>query len=75
MKEYFNGKGFGVGAGDQTFKILMTSGSVSMQFQAEDEGFNEVTSGNYTASADGVISLGTGEFKVVLTGDARFFMG
>lgn len=75
MKEYLTGEDFKVGAGDQTFKVLMTSGSVSMQFQAGSEGYNEITGGSYTTSADGVVTLGTGDFKVVLTGDAQFFMG
>ena len=75
MKEYFNDEEFGTGPGDQTYKVLVTSGTVTMQQQAIDEGFNDITDGSFSADADGVVRLGTGKFRVQITDTARFFMG
>lgn len=76
MKEYSNDEEVLTGTGDQTYKVHVTAtGTATMQQQAKDEGFNNITGGTYSATADGVVRLGTGKFRVQLTGDARFFMG
>jgi hypothetical protein len=76
MKEYLNDEEVLTGTGDQTYKVHVTAaGTATMQQQASDEGFDNIIDGSFTATADGVVRLGTGKFRVQLTGDARFFMG
>jgi len=76
MKEFENNEELLTAPGKQAFKVVVTTtGSVTMQFQASDEGFNDIKDGSYSATDDDVVMLGTGLFRVVLTGDARFFMG
>ena len=74
MKEYFNNDTIEITSVKPTFKTSMTSGSLSLQAQALDEGFHEITGGGFTVTGDGEVTLKEVTLKVVLTGDARFFM-
>ena len=75
MKEHASGVPFDIGATDQGFKVQIGTGTASIQWQATDEGFNEITDGAFTASGEGIISLPSCQLQAVLTGDARFFIG
>ena len=75
MKEIFTDEPFDIGPTEQQFKVKIGTGTASIQQQATDEGFDEITDGNYTANADGILGVTGSKLKVVLTGDARFFMG
>jgi hypothetical protein len=74
MKEYTNGEIVNVKSGNQSFKVKIGTGTASIQLQANNEGFDEVTDGNFTATGFGVINPSNCQIKAVLTGDARFFM-
>ena len=75
MKEYFTEAPFKIGPTDQLFKVKIGTGTASIQQQMDDEGFDEIADGNFTATGSGVLATTDSEVKVVLTGDARFFMG
>ena len=75
MKEYFDGKILELGPTEQQFKVKIGTGTASIQQQAKDEGFDEIENGGFTASSSGVLGVTGSEIKIVLTGDARFFMG
>ena len=75
MKEWKNGETFDIGPTEQVFKVKIGTGTAAIQMQADDEGFDEITDGGFTATGFGVIKLTNSRLKIVLTGDARFFMG
>lgn len=75
MKEIFTDEPFDIGSTEQQFKVKIGTGTASIQQQATDEGFDEITDGNYTSTAYGILGVTGSKLKVVLTGDARFFMG
>ena len=75
MKEWKTGDEFAIGATEQVFKVKIGTGTASIQMQADDEGFDEITDGAFSATGFGVIKLTNSRLKVVLTGDARFFIG
>jgi len=75
MREIKTEEPFAIGATEQQFKVSIGTGTASIQQQVDDEGFEEVTDGNFTTSANGILGLSGSQFQVVLTGDARFFMG
>ena len=75
MKEYKDGKILEVGPTEQQFKIKIGTGTASIQQQVDDEGFDEVEGGGFTANGSGILGVSGSEIKIVLTGDARFFMG
>ena len=75
MKEWKNGEEFDIGSTEQVFKVKIGTGSASIQLQSDDEGFDEITDGGFTATAFGVMTTTNSRIKIVLTGDARFFMG
>lgn len=74
MKEYLTGELIPISFSDPTFKVKIGTGTASIQAQVLDEGFDEITGGGFTATGDGVITIKECTLKVVLTGDARFFM-
>tara|TARA_R110002051_G_C8544469_1_gene471694 strand:- start:458 stop:703 length:246 start_codon:yes stop_codon:yes gene_type:complete len=74
MKEYFSGDEIKISSIDAVFKVKIVSGTASIQAQVANEGFDEITEGNYTQTADGVITIKECTIKPILTGDARFFM-
>ena len=75
MREIFTNEPFNIGPTEQQFKVSIGTGTASIQQQVDDEGFDEITGGNFTASGDGILGISGSQFKVVLSGDARFFMG
>jgi hypothetical protein len=74
MKEYFNGDVIPVTLMKPVFKTKITTGTVEIQIQALDEGFDTVENGTFSATATGEIIVKEALIKIVLTGDARFFM-
>jgi len=74
MKEWFNGDVFTMGSSEQGFKVKIGTGTASIQMQAKDEGFDEIEDMAFTATGTGVLMLPDSEIKIVLTGDARFFL-
>jgi len=75
MKEYKNGEPFSIGSTEQGFKIKIGTGTASVQLQAQDEGYDEITDGGFTSTGFGILKTPGASYQVVLTGDARFFMG
>ena len=74
MEEFFNGDEIPMGAADQGFKVKIGTGTASIQLQAQDEGFDEIEDMGFTATGTGLLGFAGGTVKIVLTGDARFFM-
>lgn len=74
MKEYYSGDTISITSIQPTFKVKIGTGTATLQAQAKDEGFDTITNGDYSATADGEIKLKEVTLKIVLTGDARFFM-
>lgn len=75
MIEHKTGVPFDIGASEQFFKVLIGTGTASIQVQALDEGFDESTDGAFSATATGILHVSNCQVQVILTGDARFFMG
>ena len=59
----------------QNFKVKIGTGTASVQWQADTEGFDELVDGAFSATGTGVIDASSGSVQAVLTGDAQFFMG
>lgn len=74
MKEYLNGDLIQVSTVKPVFKVKITSGTAEIQAQALDEGYDAIENGTFTATATGELTIKEATLKVVLTGDARFFM-
>lgn len=74
MKEWFNGDEFNIGPTEQGFKVHIDTGTASIQMQALNEGFDEIEGMGFTSTGTGVLKFTNVDIKVVLTGDARFFM-
>ena len=74
MKEYVNNETIYTPPNQRGFKVKIGTGTASIQMQADDEGFDEITDGGFTATGFGTINLPGSTLKIVLTGDARFFM-
>lgn len=75
MKEYKDGAIIPIGPTEQQFKVKIGTGTASIQQQAIDEGFDEIEDGGFTATGSGIMGVTGSDIKIVLTGDARFFMG
>ncbi|MDB4302173.1 hypothetical protein N9924_01260 [bacterium] len=75
MKEYESEVPFDLGPTEQFFKVKIGTGTASVQIQAINEGFDEMEDGAFSSTGFGIIHLGECKGQVVLTGDARFFMG
>ena len=75
MKEYQTDVPFDIGPTEQGYKVKIGTGTASIQLQAKDEGYDEITDGGYSATGFGVLKIPGASYQVVLTGDARFFMG
>ena len=74
MKEWTSDRGVDVDAGERIFKVKISTGTASIQLQAVDEGFDQVDDGFFSATTSKAIQLASAKYKVVLTGDARFFL-
>ena len=74
MKELLNEQVHNVRNGNQSFKVKIGTGTASVQLQASNEGYDEITDGAFTATGFGVVGPGNSQIKAVLTGDARFFI-
>lgn len=59
----------------QNFKVKIGTGTASIQWQADTEGYDEIEGGAFTTTGSGVIDATSGSIQAVLTGDAEFFMG
>ena len=76
MKKYEHEEPVITGTEPQAFKVKVTSsGTATIQFQADNEGFDDYADGSFSATATGVLNCGIGKVRVQLTGDAQFFMG
>ena len=74
MIELFNGDVVIPTSQRTIFKAKITTGTASIQAQAVNEGYDTITNGYFTQTIDGELNIKECQLKIVLTGDARFFM-
>ena len=63
-----------VRSGDYVFTATMTSGSASLAVSIGCATAQQITDMSYTANANGVVTLPTGEVTATLTGDATLHL-
>ena len=63
-----------VRAGDYVFTATMTSGSAALAVSIGGETAQQITDFSYSANANGVVTLPTGEVTATLTGDATLHL-
>ena len=76
--QLINGRATEVNAGDFVFKVSIGTGTATLAMQlsanGQDSGFDQITNFSYSADADGVVTLPTGEIQATLGGDATLFI-
>jgi len=57
-------------SGDYVFVVSMTSGTATLGVAIGTSGSQQIADFSYTANANGIVTLPTGEVTATLTGDA-----
>jgi len=57
-------------SGDYVFVVTMTSGTAALGVAIGTSGSQQIADFSYTANANGIVTLPTGEVTATLTGDA-----
>ena len=63
-----------VRAGDYVYTVTMTSGTAALAVSIQSATAQQITDFSYTANANGVVTLPTGEVTATLTGDASIHL-
>ena len=74
MAEYATGIPKHNTSGKKILKVVVTSGTVQMQIQLDDEGFSNVTDGLFSESITKTVSLPDCDIQFIMTGTASVYM-